>query len=59
MKNVIDDYGNIDEANHHTLEALIYYLGLPNDKLGISEAFKNVIESKVKPDHFLKKGFEY
>lgn len=44
MKNVIDDYGNIDESNAKTLEALIYYLGLPNDKLGINEALKNVIE---------------
>ncbi|EGR31584.1 hypothetical protein IMG5_106360 [Ichthyophthirius multifiliis] len=55
MKNVIDDYGNIEEAKSCTLESLIYYLGLPNDKLGISEALKNVIESKPKPDQHLKR----
>ncbi|KAL4496244.1 hypothetical protein ABPG72_012981 [Tetrahymena utriculariae] len=58
MKNVIDYYGNIDEANFHTLEALIYYLGLPNDKLGINEALKNVMEQGAVPDGKLKEAMK-
>lgn len=49
QKKVIDNYGNVAEANEKTLEALIYYLGIPNDKLGIIEAMKAVNETGAKP----------
>jgi len=34
----------------------MYYLGLPEDKIGIGEALKNVIEQGAKPNNVLKKG---
>jgi len=34
----------------------MYYLGLPEDKIGIGEALKNVIEQGSKPNNVLKKG---
>lgn len=54
QKYVIDDYGNIDEANARTLEMLIHYLGLPNDKIGINEAIKNAREHGARPNLILK-----
>lgn len=56
QKQVIDNYGNISEVTAQTFEALIYYLGLPEDKIGIGEALKNVIEQGSKPNNVLKKG---
>lgn len=42
-KKIYDDYGNIDETKAKTLESLILYLGLPDDRLGINEVFKDAI----------------
>lgn len=43
-------------ATATTLNALVQYLGLPDDKLGINEAIKNAIEQGSKPNKIRKQG---
>ena len=46
----VDYYGNLNEVTPTTLLALIYYLGVPNDKSTIEGVFKDKLNFKYKTD---------
>jgi hypothetical protein len=41
---LLDNYKGILECNEETLEALIVYLALPTDKIGMELRFRYLIE---------------
>jgi hypothetical protein len=40
---LLDNYKYMEESTTDTLDALIYYLGLPEDKIGIELRFRMAI----------------
>lgn len=49
-KQLVDEYGKISECTSDTLTCLLFYLGFPNEKRGIEERFRQVMESNTVPD---------
>lgn len=43
-KKLVDDYGNVKECTARTIECLIYYLALPEDKLQMDNRFRYILE---------------
>jgi hypothetical protein len=43
---IMDNYGDIDDANDKTFEAFMMYLGLPKEKTYIIERIKQVQNEK-------------
>lgn len=54
LSKIIDNYGDIDQANHKTVECLIYYLDLPADRNGLNKKFNQAKERKQMPRRMLK-----
>lgn len=52
---LVDDYGNIEACTAKTVECLILYLALPEDKHGMDERFRQILEEGYKPDLKQKK----
>lgn len=42
----MDNYKYMAESTPETLEALIYYLGLPDDKVGIELRFRKALQDQ-------------
>jgi hypothetical protein len=57
----MDNYKSIDISTAETLNALIYYLGLPEDKIGLELRFRAAMEnqSTAQTDKKRKKGIQY
>lgn len=55
---MIDNYKGLSDFNKETLNALITYLALPNDKQGIELRFRYLMEeeSLKKPNRLKKQG---
>lgn len=45
-KEIIDDYGDISKVTATTLKGLIYYLKVPNDKVGQDKRFRQVLAAQ-------------
>ena len=42
---IVDNYKNIEMVVPNTIQCLIHYLRLPNNKLGIAEVFRQALEN--------------